>query len=58
MPEVKYLTDFQRMQVAYAYFTLEEWKLLAKAMWALENNGQAETKDIEKILVKFPSAVL
>jgi hypothetical protein len=63
MPEVKYLTDFQRMQVAYAYFTLEEWKLLARCVYATEGGayGTREAAVDEKVatmLAKFPSAVL
>jgi hypothetical protein len=50
------LTELQKMQVAYAHFTLEEWQLLANCV-----NTLAPTLDKEKVfamLVKFPSAVL
>lgn len=63
MPEVKYLTDLQRMQVAYAYFTLEEWQLLARCVRTTEGElyGTKQALDENKVnamLVKFPSAVL
>lgn len=63
MPEVKCLTDLQRMQAAYAYFTLEEWKLLVRCVRATEGDlcGTKQALDKNKVsamLVKFPSAVL
>jgi hypothetical protein len=51
------LTELQKMQVAYAHFTLEEWKTLVEAMLCLEREGYASSETI-KILAKFPSAVL
>ena len=54
MPE---LTELQKTQAAYAYFTLEEWKTLAEAMKCLDREGYADTETMN-ILAKFPSAAL
>ena len=53
----KELTELQKTQAAYAYFTLEEWKTLVEAMRCLNREGYADTETM-KILEKFPSAVL
>jgi hypothetical protein len=61
------LTGLQKMQIAYAYFTLEEWQLLAKCVRHVareardgtlpQGNGVTQNK-VNTMLVKFPSAVL
>ena len=63
MPEVKYLTDLQKMQVVYAHFTLEEWKLLYRCICVTKGElyGTKQALDENKVnamLAKFPSAVL
>lgn len=50
------LTEAERTAVAYAHFTLEEWKLLAQCVFNCKLD-LPENKVIE-ILAKFPSAVL
>ncbi len=57
------LTGMQKMQIAYAHFTLEEWKLLAKCVNQTHAYlyGTSQELDKEKVfamLAKFPSAVL
>lgn len=60
MPE---LTELQKMQAAYAYFTLEEWKILASCVShrrAYFQNTDMELNEeaTKQMLSKFPSAVL
>ena len=57
------LTELQKMQIAYAHFTLEEWKILAKCVWHTQGDlyGTKQAVDENKVttmLSKFPSAVL
>ncbi len=57
------LTGLQKTQVAYAHFTLEEWKIIARCISHtradLFGTKQALNPDaVRDILVKFPSAVL
>ena len=61
------LTELQKMQIAYAHFTLEEWHLLANCVRHTaraardgklpEGNGVRQEK-VNAMLAKFPSAVL
>jgi hypothetical protein len=60
-------TELQKTQAAYAYFTLEEWKLLANCVRHTANQaregklpqGNGVTKEkVNTMLAKFPSAVL
>ena len=57
------LTDLQKTQIAYAHFTLEEWRLLVRCvdLTYTELFGTKEAIDAEmmgNMLAKFPSAVL
>lgn len=57
------LTGLQEMQVSYQYFTLEEWRLLARCVHHAQGDlqGTAAALDEQKVsdlLGKFPSAVL
>ena len=57
------MTDLQRTQAAYAHFTLEEWKLLAKCVGRTfgDLKGTRDALDLEEVktlLSKFPSAAL
>lgn len=57
------LTESQKTQIAYAHFTLDEWKIIAycisHARAELFGTRQAIDPDtLRDILVKFPSAVL
>ena len=60
MPEVKHLTDLQKMQVVYAYFTLEEWKILASCLrhseGAIHGGDTLTDTKMNNILVKMPCA--
>jgi hypothetical protein len=54
---------YQHTRIAYAHFTLEEWKIIARCISHTHANlyGTREALDPDKvrnILVKFPSAVL
>jgi hypothetical protein len=61
------LTGLQKMQIAYAHFTLEEWHLLAKCVSHVvkeardgklpQGHGVTQNK-VHTMLAKFPSAVL
>ena len=60
MPE---LTELQKTQAAYAYFTLEEWQLLVLCVdhFRVTMSGTREAlneKKVDAMLAKFPSAVL
>lgn len=53
------LTPIQEMQVVHNYFTLEQWKLIAKGLNHLLVTyppHDIPTRDIMEILVKCPSA--
>jgi hypothetical protein len=50
------LTESERTAVAYAHFTLEEWKLLARCVF--NNKLEVPEEKIVAMLTKFPSAVL
>lgn len=53
------LTELQKTQAAYAYFTLEEWKMIAEGIRKLRPvNTSFHLKEINNILVKLPSAAL
>lgn len=54
------LTDAQKMQVVYAYFTLEEWQHMSACVWDCYNTGDRtmDKKTVMELLTKFPSAVL
>jgi hypothetical protein len=57
------MTELQKTQAAYQYFTLEEWKLLAKCVRHTEGDlygtKQAVDEDaVKTMLAKFPSVVL
>lgn len=52
------LTELQKTQIVYSYFTLEQWKLIACAVQCFENEGFCKQEDVDGILQKLPSAVL
>jgi hypothetical protein len=57
------LTELQKTRIAYAHFTLDEWKIIAYCIShtraELFGTRQAINPDtVRDILVKFPSAVL
>jgi hypothetical protein len=52
------LTELQKTQIVYSHFTLEQWKLIARAVHCLESEGFCEQEDVDGILQKLPSAVL
>jgi len=57
------LTELQKTRIAYAHFTLDEWKLIARCISHTRADlyGTKQAIDPDKlrdILVKFPSAVL
>ena len=57
------LTELQKTQAAYAHFTLEEWKLLARCLRHAEATLEGTREPVplgmfNNILCKFPSAVL
>ena len=57
------LTEWQKTQIAYAHFTLDEWKIIAYCIshTRAELYGTKQAIDPDKlrdILVKFPSTVL
>lgn len=57
------LTELQKTQIVYQYFTLEEWQLLVRCISHARADlyGTRQAIDEEKVhamLVKFPSAVL
>lgn len=58
MPE---LTELQQTQIVYAYFTLDQWKLMAElavmATWKISTTPQT-CNDIKELLTKFPSSAL
>lgn len=57
------LTEAQKTQAAYAYFTLEEWQYLVQCVRhrtaAMHGTKQAmPVSKVNDMLTKFPSAVL
>lgn len=57
------MTELQKTQAAYAYFTLDEWKLLARALRHAEATLEGTNEPVpltmfNNILVKLPSAAL
>jgi hypothetical protein len=55
--------ELKKTQAAYAYFTLDEWKILAKCVLHTQGDlyGTKQAVDENKVaamLAKFPSAVL
>lgn len=52
------LTELQKMQAAYAYFTLDEWKLIVQSLKFSERNGFVGPCSMITVLQKCPSAVL
>lgn len=57
------MTELQKMQAAYAHFTLEEWKILVKCVRHTQGDlyGTKQAVDENKVttmLSKFPSVVL
>lgn len=61
------LTPLQKTQIAYAHFTVEEWKLLTKCVMHVakeardgnlpQGNGVTQAK-VNAMLAKFPSVFL
>lgn len=57
------LSQLQKTQAAYAHFTLEEWKILARCLRHTEGDLYGTKQAVplgafNNILVKFPSAAL
>ena len=57
------MTELEKTQAAYAHFTLEEWKLLAKCVQHTQCDLYGTELDVDEnkvatMLAKFPSAVL
>ena len=57
------MTDLQKLRTAYAHFTLEEWKLLARCVrytfGDLDGTKAALNKhQVNEMLSRFPSASL
>ena len=52
------LTESQRTQIAYQYFTLDEWKILAAALELHYLSTKITVAEVRAIQYKFPSAAL
>lgn len=57
------LTELQKTQAAYAYFTLEEWKIIERSVRKAQGYVcgifvRDDENKVAAMLAKFPSAVL
>ena len=59
------MTELQKLQAAYAHFSLDEWKYIAQSVKYFESAQRRmhdvpamKARDVEALLTKLPSAAL